>query len=587
MSGLTTWTHVEPHARTNDVEVGLRAQVADPAWLLARQLQLGEFRGDDAGSPVGLHVRASWARMTRVRMGGWPADAPLDEHGLPYNPDGTPLEALVEGEPSVPRPEDPATSWPARVHGGRWLERTLADAGESGVVPVLRRLFPFTPAAELPATGTAERRYATVFGGRVTDAVAVRLDLRERGGQPHPDVLAAAQDPAGLTTALQEWAAAADRTDPLAPVPSGTAGSPAWLADRVEYGFAVAAPGPGGNGEEVVLAASAYDGTGIDWYTADVLPGASLGAAADAGPGTVGTVQRHLLPHALRYPGQPADRFWEMEDARVDLGAVAAGPTDLATMLAVEFAVIYGPDWFLAPLELPSGCVARVDWVVVRDTFGTATVVGTAAGQGDDRAGRQFQPASTADRPDAEPADLPLLVVPPAGVGALRGPVLEGLLLQRDELANLAWGIERSVLGAAGRPLDRAATAARPADGELDGPPSTAELLWRLSTPVPAGWVPFVATRVGDALTGQPRLVRALLEESGGDEVRCAVGQLLRDIDSVADEEVTSAGVHIRLLDQRARAVDGSTVVWRGRETGPGLGEARSRLGYDSADPRN
>jgi hypothetical protein len=582
---LTTWARLEPHAQTNDLEVGLAAQVADPLWLVARQLQLGEFRGDDAGSPVGLHVRASWSRLTRVRPGPWPAGEALQEEGQRYDPDGAPLEAVVEGEPTVPRPADPSTSWPARVHGGRSLEQALAAAGETGCAPVLRRLFPFAVPDGLPAAGVAEQRYRAVFAGRVTDGVAVRLDLRDRGA-PHPELLAAAVDGATATAVLAGWAAAADRSDPLPAGPGAAGGSPSWVPDRVEYAFAVAAPTPGGGEGEVVLAAREYDGTGVDWYTADVLPGASLGAAADAAePGATGVVRARFLPQPLRYPGQPADRFWEMEDARVDLGAVSAGPTDLARMLAVEYAVVYGPDWFLAPLELPAGCVARVDWVVVRDTFGTATVVGTPRTQGDDRAGRQFQPAATTDRPDAEAADLPMLVVPPAGVGALRGPVLESLLLQRDELANLAWGIERTVLGAAGRPLDRSAGAAPPA-GETVPADSTAELEWRLSTPVPPGWVPLVAVHRGDPLSGSTRLVRAVLEEGTGDEVRGAVGQLLGEVDELAEEEVTSAGRRVVLLDQLARAVDGSTVVWRGREAGPGGGEVRSRLSYDRADPR-
>ena len=35
----------------------------------------------------------------------------------------------------------------------------------------------------------------------------------------------------------------------------------------------------------------------------------------------------------------PAARFWEFEDAQVDFGSVDAGPTDLARMLLVEFAL--------------------------------------------------------------------------------------------------------------------------------------------------------------------------------------------------------------------------------------------------------
>ena len=40
-----------------DPEFGLRAQIADPVWFLARQWELGEFRGEDAAAPVRVRPR--------------------------------------------------------------------------------------------------------------------------------------------------------------------------------------------------------------------------------------------------------------------------------------------------------------------------------------------------------------------------------------------------------------------------------------------------------------------------------------------------------------------------------------------------
>ncbi|HWH64809.1 MAG TPA: hypothetical protein VNS99_01860, partial [Gaiellales bacterium] len=47
-------THYIPVTRSTGVEDGLSARLADPLWMLARQWQLGEFRGDDAGSAVSV-----------------------------------------------------------------------------------------------------------------------------------------------------------------------------------------------------------------------------------------------------------------------------------------------------------------------------------------------------------------------------------------------------------------------------------------------------------------------------------------------------------------------------------------------------
>ena len=52
MSSITTWMRLEPGSRTGDMSSGLQARIYDPLWLLARQWQVGEFQGEDNGSPA-------------------------------------------------------------------------------------------------------------------------------------------------------------------------------------------------------------------------------------------------------------------------------------------------------------------------------------------------------------------------------------------------------------------------------------------------------------------------------------------------------------------------------------------------------
>jgi len=47
-----TWNRLEGRPRSDDLARPLRAEVRDPAWMLARQWQLGEFEGQDAGAPI-------------------------------------------------------------------------------------------------------------------------------------------------------------------------------------------------------------------------------------------------------------------------------------------------------------------------------------------------------------------------------------------------------------------------------------------------------------------------------------------------------------------------------------------------------
>ena len=120
----------------------------------------------------------------------------------------------------------------------------------------------------------------------------------------------------------------------------------------------------------------------------------------------------------------PAARFWEFEDAQVDFGSVDAGPTDLARMLLVEFALAYGNDWFVIPIELEVGSLYRTRSLVITDTFGVRTLIKPHSELGEphslvadvpafpyareriDRAGvESVLPAAVAAQESGEPAD--------------------------------------------------------------------------------------------------------------------------------------------------------------------------------------
>src|SRR5258708_17983751 len=48
---VTTWNRLEGRPRTKSFDRALKAEVRDALWMLAKQLQMGEFVGSDAGSP--------------------------------------------------------------------------------------------------------------------------------------------------------------------------------------------------------------------------------------------------------------------------------------------------------------------------------------------------------------------------------------------------------------------------------------------------------------------------------------------------------------------------------------------------------
>jgi hypothetical protein len=58
-------------------------------------------------------------------------------------------------------------------------------------------------------------------------------------------------------------------------------------------------------------------------------------------------------------PGMPAERWWEFEDTTVNLPAIGAGPPDLARLLVVEFANVYGNDHWVVPRGTECGTDPR------------------------------------------------------------------------------------------------------------------------------------------------------------------------------------------------------------------------------------
>jgi hypothetical protein len=130
-------------------------------------------------------------------------------------------------------------------------------------------------------------------------------------------------------------------------------------------------------GGELRLSADEFAGGHLDWYPFDRARG-TLGATGDLGEQTTVTT---FLPTGVAFEGMPDPRCWKLEDRKTNFGAVKPWTTDLAHLLLMEFALVYADDWFVIPCRLPAGTLARVDGLVVTNTFGERLWV-TGAGTG-------------------------------------------------------------------------------------------------------------------------------------------------------------------------------------------------------------
>ena len=66
---LRIWDRLEPRARRVEFDEALQARVHDPLWMLGRQWQMGEFKGEDAGSAVLAKLARRLTPVAEVTVG--------------------------------------------------------------------------------------------------------------------------------------------------------------------------------------------------------------------------------------------------------------------------------------------------------------------------------------------------------------------------------------------------------------------------------------------------------------------------------------------------------------------------------------
>ena len=201
------------------------------------------------------------------------------------------------------------------------------------------------------------------------------------------------------------------------------------------------------------LAVSGHDGGEVDWFTAD----------ADGPLPAPAFALRQVVPQRLQYPGAPAPRWWQIEDAAVDIGGFPPDRSHLATALLIELICDHANDWFTVPIPSPapppdggasppsSGVVVTLGGVRVKDGFDEWWDLTIPPGEED-------PPAAPDEAPGpwslfrTRGLDRSSLVVWPTAPTPLSGPTLDDMLLGVDEDANLMWAVELTRRRAASSP---------------------------------------------------------------------------------------------------------------------------------------
>jgi hypothetical protein len=593
---ITRWNRLEGRPRTHDFDRALRAEARDALWFLARQWQLGEFQGDDAGSPVLARTCVDLTSIDRFQPGRG-AVKPVDR--------STPLESRVERRPIPLRADDQYLSLDLRMAvGRRWL-KLLAREAAAGRLSAdysgqyLNRYGVLVPNPAQPGDAAVcahpeAWQEAGIAAGRAMDGIGL-LEYLANPTHSVADGISATPTDAGklavLVDGLRSWFAG------LIEQPPGE-GDKAWQPDRLEYQFGCSAP----DGERAfVMRAEEYYQGRLDWYALDRSPGE---VQLDQAPVEAKSPERLVntfIPASIVFGGMPNTRWWAFEDRRTNFGDVRPDSTDLGKLLLLEFGLVYANDWFVLPYTMPVGTVAEVKGIAVSNVFGERFWVEPVRppAEADWQSWALFTLSADGAGVERQPPP-PRLVLLPTPPKVQESQALEEVSLIRDEMANMVWGIERRVPLPSGS-VKPGAEAAREYRRWLQGlitaptppPPPTAPIRYQVMNAVPENWIPFIAVHL-DNDTRETQLQRAAMPRIlEGDpalpaKVRPRTSLLrvsLPEAYYVHEEEVPRAGAVVSLCYQRTRQVGGAVLTWLGARKQTGRGEGSSGLRFDGLVP--
>lgn len=499
---------LETRTRMYDVTDALRFRVHDPLWLLSRQWQMGEFRGNDAGTAMSVRAWVRTMLIDKYQIGkeGRMTIQPFTNRPLEWNVEGidreiTPLARvesaiyfmdLLEEAAAITAAEKKAViesfvDNPKLALDEGSLSMSRSSVEDSGV------------AAFTESRNTRLVRFKAACTGKIFDGYKLFQIGKPEGILSNP---ALASKLTGLLKTYCTWFYSRY-------LPNRSSETKAWDTSSLGYQFKV-------ENAAGVYTAEDYTGGRVSWYSFD-LEKKKTGTTH----GTIKVVK--ALPTLASFPGAPNKRLWQFEDRKVFMGN-STGMQAKGNIAFLQYATMYGNDWMLFPLQTEVGTCIEIETIKVYDSFGIPVTVKGRAGKNDESAatfGQQWQMFSTApidqESPSRDAVDG--LLFPPVFPRTLEGAPIEEVSFLRDEMANMLWGVETRLDDGCGSSLDASLLASdvqqhieekyqdevekaqisisKDDDGKTVVKSSReAEYKYSLMNSVPLNWIPFVPQHI-------------------------------------------------------------------------------------------
>lgn len=453
--------HLETRAREGNVTEVLRFRIHDPLWTLSRQWQLGEFRGNDAGTAMSVRCHVASTPISSYGLG---ANAESRVSGLSVD---TPIEPVVE---QINRDITPLVrvesatyfcsliKWLPQKNYDMVLEQFKRDYPLAGVMVDDRSSLDNDEIRAVTAEkNTRLKKFSRAFAAKAFDGYALYQDLL-KSVAPKGGITAFKVSLKMYATTREkylQWFAGRY-------LPKGADQVSAWNLQKLGYEFSA-------DNSVAKYKAEDYAGGRVSWYSFDVNSMRDGKAALQNDNYVRKNVERQVidsLPVLASYPGAPNKRLWEFENKRVFMGN-SKDMQAKGNVAFMQFATMYGNDWMLCPLKTEIGKYIEVESIEVYDTFGIRSDIVKRAGMDEEKDGKTFgQRWQMFTNTPVEQEDYDGLsdkgkqhyanglMFPPSLARTQEGEALEEVSLLRDEMANMVWGVETRIEDGCGSSLD-------------------------------------------------------------------------------------------------------------------------------------
>lgn len=577
---IVSWNRLEGSPRTHNFDKAIKAEVRDALWMLTKQWQMGEFNGEDAGSPIESKVQVQYTEIDAFTSGN-KSSVPLSSE--------VPLEVLVEHQSLVMDRQHSKMSLDIRMNMGVYWSKLLRSNSLHQYYSAFLQRFTFKIPERSRATDYIyahkdELQQWKAIEGRCLDGYELLQALSDNKQATYNELNIAAADHAKFDELIELFRTWFDNT-----YYQGVEGqNDAWLPDRLEYKFNCTA---NSSTENINLDAKEYYNGHLDWFSFDLESKASSKTFKNK------FSSESFIPTSIDVDGMPDKRWWKFEDGKTNLNNIKPNKTDIAKLIMIEFGLTYANDWFIIPYDLPIGSIAEVQNLVVKNNFGDVYWIKPTEEKG------VANPQWSLFRQKSARSNNKTFLCPSA-LYVQESESFEKVNLLRDEVANMVWAVENTIPTTFGPgvngneyALQKHAYHKKLVDYNPSVVPYVADVYYNAMTSVPENWIPFLPVH----LKGHKRQIQlqrsSMLRIVDGDveppvKIKPLTSILRDGLDTeklrpyyLHEDEVPRSGTMVSKSFGRTRWTNGEVFVWISTKKQNGRGEGHSGLAFDELLP--